>query len=68
VFQLYDGRKAQRGAREAPPALPEDKESLKAEVSRLRLEVARLTGQREIQKAAAILSEPPPRGMPGSKP
>ena len=69
VFHLYDWRKAQRGPREAPAALPEDKESLKAEVTRLRLEVARLTEQREIlKKAAGILSEAPPRGMPGSKP
>lgn len=73
VFHLYDWRKALR-PREAPgwraaagPALPEDKESLKAEVTRLRLEVAKLTEQREIlKKAAGILSEPPPRGMPGS--
>ena len=35
----------------------------------LRSEVARLTEQREIlKKAAGILSEPPQRGMPGSKP
>ena len=76
VFKLYDwkrrlrGDRAARGPRAAAgPALPEDKESLKAEVTRLRLEVARLTEQREIlKKAAGILSEPPGRGMPGSKP
>jgi hypothetical protein len=38
-------------------------------VSRLHLEVTRLTEQKEIlKKAAGILSELPPGGMPGSKP
>jgi transposase len=63
VFKLYEwkrmlrGDRAARGPRAAAgPALPEDKESLKAEVTRLRLEVARLTEQREIlKKAAGIL-------------
>ena len=41
VFHLYDWRKAQRGPREAPAALPEDKEWLKAEVTRLRGELDR---------------------------
>jgi transposase len=46
----------------------ETKEELHAEVIRLREEVERLTEQREIlKKAAGILSEPPRRGMPGSK-
>ena len=44
------------------------KEALHAEVVRLRQEVERLTEQRELlKKAAGILSEPPQRGMPGSK-
>lgn len=76
VFKLYDWKRSLRGDRAARrpraaagAALPEDKESLKAEVVRLRLEVDRLTEQREIlKKAAGILSEPPARGMPGSKP
>jgi len=76
VFQLYDWKRRLRGDRvalgpraAAEPALPEDKAELKAEVMRLRLEVERLTEQREIlKKAAGILSEPPRRGMPGSKP
>ena len=76
VFQLYDWKRRLRGDRvargpraAAEPALPEDKAELKAEVMLLRLEVERLTEQREIlKKAAGILSEPPRRGMPGSKP
>ena len=47
-------------------ALPDSKEALQAEVQRLRREVLRLTEQRDIlKKAAGILSEPPPSGMPG---
>lgn len=76
AHQLYDwkktlyGPRAVEGARAAGlPELSESKEELKAEVNRLRLEVARLTEQREIlKKAAGILSESPSRGMPGSKP
>src|SRR5580698_9806358 len=63
VFHLYDWRKAIReglgvaGRRAAVvPPLPEDKETLQAEVIRLRQEVVRLTEQREIlKKAAGIL-------------
>ena len=44
------------------------REELQAEVERLRLELDRMTEQRDIlKKAAGILSEPSPRGMPGSK-
>lgn len=76
VAELYHWKRTLRGHRgvrgpraAAGPALPEDKESLKAEVTRLRREVERLTEQREIlKKAAGILSEPPARGMPGSRP
>ena len=49
--------------------LPEGKEALQLEVLRLRQENLRLTEQRDIlKKAAGILSEPPPRGMPGYRP
>jgi transposase-like protein len=75
VFLLYKWKRQLRGPRAvrgprlgAGAALPEDKDELKAEVTRLRMEVARLTEQREIlKKAAGILSEQPPRGTPGSK-
>jgi transposase len=44
------------------------KEQLVAEVEHLRKELARVTEQRDIlKKAAGILSEPSPSGMPGSK-
>jgi len=44
------------------------KETLQAENERLRRELARVTEQRDIlKKAAGILSEPSPSGMPGSK-
>ena len=59
VFQLYDWNRA---------VPPESKESLQAENDRLRAELARITEQRDIlKKAAGILSEPSPSGMPGSK-
>jgi hypothetical protein len=42
-------------------------EQLEAENRRLREENARLLEQREVlKKSLGILSEPPPRGMPGS--
>ena len=69
VFNLYKwGRKgaAPRAAGVLRP--PESKKELQAEVERLRLELARMTEQRDILKiAAGILFEPSPRGMPGSK-
>lgn len=41
---------------------------LEAEVERLRSENAKLLEQREVlKKSLGILSEPPPRGMPGSQ-
>ena len=69
VFQLYEWRKQERAAPGGGAApLPERKEELQAEVRRLRQELARVTEQRDIlKKAAGILSEPPPSGMPGSK-
>ena len=40
---------------------------LEAEIGRLRSENAKLLEQREVlKKSLGILSEPPPRGMPGS--
>src|SRR5580698_2491446 len=47
---------------------PESKEQLQAEGARLQRELARVTDQRDIlKKAAGILSEPSPSGMPRSK-
>jgi transposase len=47
---------------------PESKEELQAEVARLQRELARVTDQRDIlKKAAGILSEPSPSGMPRSR-
>lgn len=44
-------------------------EELKAEIQRLRTENAKLLEQREVlKKSLGILSEVPPRGMPGLKP
>jgi transposase len=43
-------------------------EQLEAEIRRLRAENAKLLEQREVlKKSLGILSEMPPRGMPGSK-
>jgi transposase len=56
--QTQEGQAA-RGARSL--------EQLEAEISRLRAENAKLLEQREVlKKSLGILSEPPPRGMPGS--
>ena len=68
VFQLYDWNRAGRPTRAAGVAVPpESKESLQAEKERLRAELARITEQRDIlKKAAGILSEPSPSGMPRS--
>jgi len=49
VFQLYDWKRAMAGAPAAgAPAIPDSKEELRAEVMRLRQEVARVTEQRDI--------------------
>jgi len=69
VFNLYEWKRKQAGSRAAgsPPAFA-SKEQLQVEVERLRQELARMTEQRDIlKKAAGILSEPSPSGMPGSK-
>jgi transposase len=67
---LYRWKRASQQARSAGPAgSPVGQPALEAEVMRLRQEVLRLTEQRDIlKKAAGILCELPPRGMPGSKP
>jgi transposase len=67
---LYRWRRAKTAPRAAGAASsPVGEAALHAEVVRLQAEVARLTEQRDIlKKAAGILCEPPPRGMPGSKP
>jgi transposase len=47
---------------------PASKEQLQLEVERLQRELTRMTEQRDIlKKAAGILSEPSPSGMPGFK-
>ena len=58
-----------RWARAAKPASKPVRsvEQLEAENRRLREENAKLLEQREVlKKSLGILSEPPPRGMPGS--
>ena len=73
VFQLYDwnrGAGVSRAADSArlPDLKPVSKEAMQEEIARLRRELGRVTEQRDIlKKAAGILSEPSPSGMPGSK-
>lgn len=58
---------AQQGG--LPLGRPEHIAALKLEIERLKLENAKLLEQREtLKKSLGILSEAPPRGMPGSKP
>ena len=67
---LYRWARAERAASEAKASgEPERRrEELEAEIRRLREENAKLLEQREVlKKSLGILSEPPPRGMPGSK-
>jgi transposase len=69
VFNLYKWKREGAAPRAAgalrPPA---SKEELQGEVERLQRELARVTEQRDIlKKAAGILSEPSPSGMPGFK-
>ncbi|MBE34851.1 MAG: hypothetical protein CMI16_04730 [Opitutaceae bacterium] len=70
VFNLYTwGQRANQLARAAgPTGSPVSKEDLVAENECLRRELSRITEQRDIlKKAAGILSEPSPSGMPGLK-
>lgn len=69
VFHLYKWKRQGVVPRAAgAPRPPAAKEDLLAEVERLRGELARMTEQRDIlKKAAGILSEPSPSGMPGFK-
>ena len=66
---LYKWNRGGRAPRVAGGhGLPEGQAALESEVLRLRQELARITEQRDIlKKAAGILSEPPPSGMPGFK-
>ena len=71
MFHLYEWKKrvSQVSRAAGSAGLPEGKEALQLEVLRLRQENLRLTEQRDIlKKAAGILCEPPPRGMPGYRP
>jgi transposase len=69
VFNLYKWGQEGAGPRAAGGLRPpESKEALQARVQQLERELARMTEQRDIlKKAAGILSEPSPNGMPGSK-
>lgn len=66
---LYRWARAERGSSEAKATNkpPRSVEQLEAENRRLREENTKLLEQREVlKKSLGILSEPPPRGMPGS--
>jgi transposase len=70
---LYRWAAAQRRATGPKPELPtrpsRSVAELEAEIRRLREENEKLLEQREIlKKSLGIFSEPPPRGMPKSKP
>ena len=70
AYNLYEWKqRADRLTRAAGAAgRSGSKEALQVENERLKKELARMTEQRDIlKKAAGILSEPPPSGMPGSK-
>lgn len=66
---LYRWAHAERGASDTAAAKPtRDVHQLEEEIRRLREENAKLLEQREVlKKSLGILSEPPPRGMPGSR-
>lgn len=67
---LYRWARAEREASEGTAGgKPEQRvEDLEAEITRLKEENAKLLEQREVlKKSLGILSEMPPRGMPGSK-
>ena len=69
VFNLYKWKRQGLVPRAAGAPRPAaSKEDLQLEVERLQRELARMTEQRDIlKKAAGILSEPSPSGMPGFK-
>ena len=69
VFQLYKWKREGAAPRAAGAMRPAaSREELQAEVERLQRELTRVSEQRDIlKKAAGILSEPSPSGMPGSK-
>ena len=66
---LYKWSTEARQTQEGPAAREaRSRTQLEAEIARLREENAKLLEQREVlKKSLGILSEPPPRGMPGSK-
>ena len=66
---LYKWSTEDRQALEGQPARKARRlGELEAEINRLREENAKLLEQREVlKKSLGILSEPPPRGMPGSR-
>jgi len=66
---LYRWARPKRAASTSPPGQKRLRsvEELEAEIRRLRAENAKLLEQREVlKKSLGILSEVPPRGMPGS--
>ena len=66
---LYRWARTERPSNNSPPAQKRLRsvEELEAEIRRLRDENAKLLEQREVlKKSLGILSEVPPRGMPGS--
>jgi transposase len=66
---LYRWARAERPPSTSPPGHKRlrNVEELEAEIRRLREENAKLLEQREVlKKSLGILSEVPPRGMPGS--
>jgi transposase len=66
---LYRWARAERLPATSPPGQKRERsvEALEAEIRRLREENAKLLEQREVlKKSLGILSEVPPRGMPGS--
>jgi len=66
---LYRWARDERLSSTSPPGQKRTRsvEALEAEIRRLREENAKLLEQREVlKKSLGILSEVPPRGMPGS--
>jgi len=66
---LYRWARTERAPNNSPPGQKRLRsvEELEAEIRRLREENAKLLEQREVlKKSLGILSEVPPRGMPGS--